>query len=333
MNSASPAAYQPDVLGPDYEQLPLEQPADYEGPVRCTLVRRRWSAGAPAPGRAVLYVHGFNDYFFQQELAEQWTAHGFRFYALDLRKYGRSLLPQQRPNNVRDLREYFADLDAARAVIRSEGAETLVLSGHSTGGLITALHAAAHPGAWAALVLNSPFLEMNQPRWLREGVLPLVVRLGRRWPDLPVRANLPPGYGESLHRDYHGEWEFNPAWKPREIFPVNAGWLRAIRGGHRQVAAGLGISAPVLVLHSARSVRRYHPFNEEYFQADGVLNAEHIRTLAPRLGPHVTVQAIEGGMHDLVLSRQPVRAEVYQRIFAWLAQVLPQQPDQAATGA
>lgn len=199
----------------------------------------------------------------------------------------------------------------------------MVLNGHSTGGLISALHAAANAGAWAALVLNSPFLEMNQPRWLRQGVLPLVVRLGRRWPDLPVQVNLPFGYGESLHRQYHGEWDYDLAWKPRRVFAVNAGWLRAIRTGHRQVAAGLNITVPVLVLHSARTVQRYHPFSEEYFQADGVLNVEHIRTLAPRLGPQVTVQAVEGGMHDLVLSRPAVRAEVYRRVFEWLSRVLP----------
>ena len=60
-----------------------------------TLVRRR--ADAPTR-RAVLYLHGFVDYFFQTHLAEFFTDRGFDFYALDLRKYGRSLLPHQTPN-------------------------------------------------------------------------------------------------------------------------------------------------------------------------------------------------------------------------------------------
>ncbi|OON69072.1 alpha/beta hydrolase [Hymenobacter sp. CRA2] len=315
-----PGLYSTDVLGPDFEQRYIEQPADYEGPVCCTLVRYRPGAEMR---RAVLYVHGFNDYFFQRELAAAWQAQGYRFYALDLRKYGRSLLPHQRPNNVRDLREYFPDLNAALAIIREEGATQIVLNAHSTGGLIGALHADAHPGTWAALVLNSPFLEMNQPLWLRRGVLPLVTRLGRWWPNLVIPANLPLGYGESLHRQYHGEWDYELRWKPVQVFPINAGWLRAIRAGHRRVARGLAIATPVLVLHSAHTVRHYHPFSNEYFTADGVLNVTHIRELAPRLGPQVTVQPIEGGLHDLVLSRPAVRAEVYQHLFAWLAEVLP----------
>ncbi|MCC2546969.1 alpha/beta hydrolase [Hymenobacter sp. BT175] len=318
--SAAPA-YLPDVLGPDFEQLTLPQPDDYEGTVRSTLIRRRFTG--PASDRAVLYIHGFTDYFFQRELARQWEKHGYRFYALDLRKYGRSLLPHQRPNNVRDLTEYFADLDAALARIGEEGARTVVLNGHSTGGLITALYArsGSRRGQVSVLVLNSPFLEMNQPWLLRKVAMPVISRLGALYPDLPIPARLPPGYGESLHQSRHGEWDYNLTWKPIEVFAVNAGWLRAIRAGHRQVARGLGLPQPVLVLHSARTVQRYHPFNDEYFSADGVLNAEHIRTLAPQLGSRVTVQGIEGGMHDLVLSRPAVREKVYEAMFRWLATV------------
>ena len=61
----------------------------------------------------MLHVHGFADYFFQTGYAEWWTERGYDFYALDLRKYGRSLRPHQTPNYVADLREYFPELDAA----------------------------------------------------------------------------------------------------------------------------------------------------------------------------------------------------------------------------
>ena len=39
----------------------------------------------------MLYLHGWNDYFFQTHLADAFAALGFDFYALDLRRYGRSL--------------------------------------------------------------------------------------------------------------------------------------------------------------------------------------------------------------------------------------------------
>ncbi|SNR41351.1 alpha/beta hydrolase [Hymenobacter mucosus] len=315
----SSAAYLPDPLGPDFEQLYLPQPDDYEGAVRATLVRHRQH---PATTRAVLHVHGFNDYFFQHELAAEYAAHGLRFYALDLRKYGRSLLPHQRPNNVRQLSEYFSDLEAALAQLRAEGSSEVVLSGHSTGGLIVSIYAAQfQPAAVVALVLNSPFLELHQSWAMRHLAVPVVTRLGARWPNLPLPGTLPDVYGQTLHQSFRGEWNYNLAWKPNQVFSLNAGWLRAIRHGHAQVRRGLGIRQPVLVLHSARTAGG-GPWREEFQEADIVLNVAHIRALAPQLGTRVTTTALPGALHDVFLSRPTVRVEAYRVLFAWLAEVL-----------
>ena len=314
------AFYQPDVLGPDFEQCVLPQPNDYEGAVQSTLVRLRPTAHC---SKAVLYVHGFSDYFFQREMALRYQQHGYQFYALDLRKYGRSWLPHQRPNNVRDLREYYPDLDAALAQVQAEGYPTILLGAHSTGGLAAALYLqeGKDRGFVSALFLNSPFLAMNQPWVNKHVVVPLAAAAGRFVPDLPLPSNLPPEYTMSLHRAHRGEWEFHLPWKPLVAFPINAGWLRAIHIGHQRIRGGLSVAVPVLVLHSDRTV--YTPgWSEDYFRADGVLNVQDIHTLAPRLGSHVTVHAIAGGMHDLVLSRLPVREQVYRELFAWLAATL-----------
>ena len=110
---------------------------DYEGEVVCTLVKRTTDNNTHD---AILYVHGYNDYFFQRELGDSVNARGYNFYALDLRKYGRSLRPHQDAFFCKDLGEYFADIDTALATIRSEGNERIWLMGHSTGGLITSYY-------------------------------------------------------------------------------------------------------------------------------------------------------------------------------------------------
>ena len=82
----------PDVELPGYRQLNIPSPGartypgepDHE--VVATLVRR----SDPGVRRAVLYVHGWSDYFFQTHLAEAFEDWGYDFYALDLRRYGRS---------------------------------------------------------------------------------------------------------------------------------------------------------------------------------------------------------------------------------------------------
>ena len=116
--SRAQAQWRPDILE-GYSCLTIDQGRDYSGPVTATLVRRDTLLEAP---RALLYVHGYNDYFFQSALGDSITRHSYAFYALDLRKYGRSLSSGQDPFEVRHLREYYADLAKAIQQIKAGGA-------------------------------------------------------------------------------------------------------------------------------------------------------------------------------------------------------------------
>ncbi|WP_121008462.1 alpha/beta hydrolase [Saccharothrix australiensis] len=304
-----------DVLGADYETrtLPLGG-----GGVSATLVRRR---ARPATRGAVLYVHGFADYFFQAHVAEHFTARAFDFYAVDLRAYGRSLRPGETANYVPDLAAHFEEIDAATRVIREEdGHRHLVLLGHSTGGLITSLwaHERRADDVIDALVLNSPWLDLAEP-WLVRTVGTALVRVvGRVAPRLVVKKGLGPVYGESIHVDHHGEWDFDTTWKPIEAFPVLAGWLRAVRRGHAAVHRGLAVAAPVLVLHSGRSHLHAKRWSPEAMTADTVLDVEHMRRWAPRIGRDVTLVQVDNGMHDLFLSAEPVRKRALAEVDEFL---------------
>ena len=46
-------------------------------------------------------------------------------------------------------------------------------------------------------------------------------------------------YSWHLHVDHGGRWSYDLRLKPPEEFPVPAGWLRAVRRGHAQLAAGV----------------------------------------------------------------------------------------------
>nr|WP_275588480.1 alpha/beta hydrolase [Microlunatus panaciterrae] len=270
-----------------------------------------------------MYLHGFVDYFFQVEHAALWRDHGYDFYALDLRKYGRSMRPGQSPNWVTDLRTYDEDIDAALKIIREEhGHQKVVLLGHSTGGLIAPLYVSDHPGGVIALVLNSPWFDLNS-NWFNRVIATRVIDLvGGFVPHVRV-GQLGDAYGRSLHTSTGGQWNYDLAWKPLAGFPVHAGWLRAIRRGHARVRRGLHIGVPVLVCTSSRSGHPVHPTPNELMSTDCVLNVEHMTSLAPRLGNDVTVRRIPGGRHDLALSDQPARAEYEHVVFDWLSRRLP----------
>ena len=115
MTTMNNYSYQADILGEGYQQLSLNLPDDYDGKVIATLIRKK---AAIATQKAVLYIHGFADYYFQKEMAEQFNQQGYNFYALDLRKYGRSKLPHQKLFYVRDLLEYEEEIHKALEIIQ-----------------------------------------------------------------------------------------------------------------------------------------------------------------------------------------------------------------------
>ena len=311
-----------DVLGEPYTCRTIALKDDDEGPVNATLVACR--ASQPT-GAAVLYVHGFVDYFFQTHLADFFTARGIDFYALDLRKHGRSIQPHQTPNFCADLTEYYPELDEAVRIIREEnGHERLLVNGHSTGGLVTALwaHDRRADRKVDAMFLNSPFLDLNAPAMVRSVLAPVAVRLGRTRPRADLRLGLNQVYGRSIHRDHDGEWEYDLGWKPLQAFPVRAGWLRAIRLGHARVHNGLDIEAPVLVACSTASYKRAR-WGEAARAADSVLDVDQIARWTPALGRHTTLIRVEGGLHDLTLSSKAVRDNLFEAVGRWMSAYFP----------
>ena len=308
---------EPDLLGAPYERETIDLGHDDQGPVVATLVRRR---ATQRTGRAVLYVHGYTDYFFQTHLADFCTDRGWDFYALDLRKHGRSLLPHQTPNFCRDLSEYFPELDTAARIIRDrDGNHTMLVNAHSTGGLTTAIwaHERRAEHLVDGLFLNSPFFDINVPWVVRRPLAAVVCRLGGRAPYRIVPRTLSPLYGQSVHADHHGEWHYDLAWKPLYGFPVRLGWLAAVRRAQLRLRAGLAIPAPVLVACSTRSFRGTS-WDDSVRRTDAVLDVEHIVRWAPRLGPHVTVVRFDGGVHDLTLSGPAVRERVFSELGRWV---------------
>ena len=318
------------------------------------LVHQRGAApaagaqGAPRHERAVLYLHGRNDYFFQTHLADAFLQAGYEFYALDLRTCGRAGIGHPSPHDVRDLRIHDEEISEALRIIRSEhGHGVVVLNGHSTGGLQAVIWAADHPGTVEALVLNSPWLQLNASGLIRSYGSAYVDVLSRRSPEriidnpaeakarkrLAAEAASAPGpdgaeaggsepveadlYVRVLHRRWGGEWDWDLRLKPSPAFPVRAGFLAGIRRLQREVRHGLGIEAPVLVCCSTTSSGP-EASPEEALHSDIVLSVDQIIERAAFLGTDVTVRQIPGGVHDLALSPSPAREEYLATVTDWL---------------
>ncbi len=308
--------YHTDILGNGYQQLTLHFPDDYDGPVVATLIRKK---SAISSNKAVLYIHGFIDYFFQTEMAERFNQQGYDFYALDLRKYGRSKRAHQTLFTVHDLSEYDREISRALQIIGEEEHDSVLLAGHSTGGLICTLYAARHPQhpLLKALWLNSPFYDFNTGLLKKKLGIPLLSKIGKHLPKLRVPSGLNPWYVSSLHRAFHGEWDFNLLWKPKSYPTVALGFIRAIYQAQQELQQGVRLAIPTLIMHSDQS-RFPKRWGIQAQNSDIILDVDDIAKQAKKLQGDVTVMTIHHGVHDLVLSGPAVRAWVYQQLFGWL---------------
>ncbi|MBM9433638.1 alpha/beta hydrolase [Flaviflexus equikiangi] len=332
--------WSPDVLGPGFESVTLPLLDDEEGEVVTTLVRHvpaddplARDSTPTSPRFVMLAMHGWNDYFYQVELARVISRAGGAFYALDLRKYGRSSRPHQTPGYIASLSDYDEDIHAALDTIHTiHGWEMpLVMYGHSTGGLTAALWADRHPGALSGLILNSPWLEFQGATLVRQLSTPLLESLARVSPEavLPLPDN---GFYHRLLTGWRDEgelveddtdpftttgWTFNEEWRRYPTTPIRAGWLTAILQGHALVAKGLDISCPTLVLTSNQTIFS-DKWSVEMRGADTVLDVDQIWRRVPYLGRVTALIRLEGAIHDVTLSRAAVRTRAFGEMRRWL---------------
>lgn len=332
-----------DVLGHPFEARLIPLPDDEEGPASATLIRikmdrsRRRRRKHSKPSFVILYLHGRNDYFFQAEAAKRFQKMGAAFYALDLRKYGRSLRPWQTIGYTDDLDVYDQELNRAVELVRQDHPNLpLILFAHSTGGLIGTLWAWKHPGLIDGLVLNSAWLELQSMTSIR----PTLERIMKGVAGLKPRATV---IGESKVNTYHRSisegwggsgfdlpdwaetkgddpsltgWAMHSQWKRPNSYPAPAAWLLAILAGHRQVENEVHLDCPVLSLASTSSATE-DEWAPAVFNSDVVLDPDLVSQRAATLSDSVTIIRLPG-KHDLLLSDPPVREALYEAVMKWI---------------
>jgi alpha-beta hydrolase superfamily lysophospholipase len=327
-NSLPQKAVDPE-LGAPYAVYPIEVNS-YDKVFHSTLVEYPFGSSprtvspVSSPQGIILYVHGYNDYFFQEELAEKSDSAGFAFFAIDLHYNGRSYREGDPRSDMRSVKEYYAELDAAVALSKKIAGNSIssslpyVIIGHSQGGLITPNYLNERNSEdFAALVLNSPFLDYKNSWFVRTVAFPVLSDVALLMPDAPAPKQESPKYNKSLLKTERGEWEFNTELKSDDWPQQYFGYLRATTRGIKWIHAGMQIKAPVLMMRSGCTVDNVK-WDEDYMRCDCMLDVNLLEKWAPKLGPDVTTVTVEDGMHDLFLSRKDVRDYAYRTMFEFL---------------
>ncbi|MEL0636547.1 alpha/beta hydrolase [Marinomonas sp. TI.3.20] len=314
-----------DLLGADYRSRTFSFSGP-KGSVDTTLIDH---LGEQKAKQGILYIHGYTDYFFQTGLADHFIAQGYRFYAVDLQGYGRSIRPNLLPNWCDSIDQYGQDLDIALATMKEDGVDHVIMLAHSTGGLVAATYLAKHPllserenhyntpfPAITGLILNSPFLALPfSPKALKRLNCPIYT-LVSLLPFVSFQAKEATLYSQSLHTTFNGEWDYRLDWKPAAGFPLSFHWLKQITLAQRRLT-NKHIETPTLLCHS--EISTINTKNVADMQmGDGVLNINSMQDAATKTFTNLDIAIIPKGFHDLYLSHLPARAAYLANIDSWL---------------
>ncbi len=293
------------------EVIPLKD--DYEGEVSAAVER----TVLPESDTAVLYIHGYMDYFFQHHLASYFIDQGISFYAVELRKYGSSIKPHQHENFFKDITEYDEELSIVLNKIKQDGHSKIIVNGHSTGGLIATYYAlhGEYKHLISGMILNSPFLEFNIPKVLKH-VLPFIAPFGRMLPYFKF-TRLPPFYIQSLHKNYKGRWDFSLKYKPIPSFVTYLGWVRGVWLAQKDVQKRTIENIPCVIFHSDKSCFA-NTWDDCMLRSDAVLNVADIAFFGRKIYPNADIVEIKNAMHDIVLSSDEVIDDYFTQISKWL---------------
>lgn len=329
VNNALPQKAVDPELGAPYTVYPIEV-KPYDKVFHSTLIEYPFGSSLRAvspissPRGIILYVHGYNDYFFQEELAEKSDSAGFAFFAIDLHYNGRSYRAGEPRSDMRSVKEYYAELDAAVALSKKIAGNSIssnlpfVIIAHSNGGLITPNYLNERNSEdFAAFVLNSPFLDYKNSWFVRNVAFPVLSDVALLMPDAPAPKQESPKYNTSLLKTERGEWEFNTELKSAEWPQQYFGFLRATTRGIKWIHNGMQIKSPILMMRSGCTVNNVK-WDEDYMRCDCLLDVNLLEKWAPKLGPDVTTVTVEDGMHDVFLSRKDVCDFAYRTMFEFL---------------
>jgi alpha-beta hydrolase superfamily lysophospholipase len=257
------------------------------------LFRRAWLP--PTPRMALAIVHGFAEHSGRYDHVGAWfSTRDFAVHAFDQRGHGRS---DGVRGHVDSFARFLDDLEAFLDVVRREHPElSVVLLGHSMGGLVTAsLLAERKPDLLGAVVIGPP-LELGS------GVSRMRLRMARALrrvaPLMPLRAGLDAG---DLSRDPEvvKAYQDDPLVFRRASASFAAELLDAVG---RTAQAGMHVQIPTLMMHGEAD-RICPPRGTRNFHAQ-LRGAGHRLRVYPKL------------RHEIL--NEPEQEQVFEDVLAWI---------------
>lgn len=269
--------------------------------------------------KAVLYIHGFADCFYNSTLAKKYSEKGYAFYGLDLRGYGRSIVDESSKFYVESLDDYFKEIDSA-IYLMLQRHNVIILQGFSMGGLISSIYMKRgfYRNHIAALVLISPLFKFSTNTFQNYFLKPVILGVAKLFPFIKYNVNT------ARYKNYLTRISMDDIYSAEEIdhdkvhnknIPIYLGWLKAVNDSTEELSKGLGIKKPVLVLSSDKSCKDIKKYERN---SDVILDVKDIEIRSKSIGDDVTYIPIKDAIHDIFFSKKDVADECYSLLFDWL---------------
>ena len=266
--------------------------------------------------KSVIWVHGFNDYFFHFHVSNILLEKGYNFFSISLRNYRNN----ENLFYTNDLSEYITDIEHLIEYISNNYySEKIILYGHSMGGLISTIFCkeSSYKDKISGLILNSPFFSFNQSISENFFLNYLVYYLGIIYPKYQIRY-LDINQKNSNSLEIFKRFYFESKYKLLHIPIIYAGWITAIIYYHSIIQNNfIDLQLPIAVFHSDKSIAE----NQEG-SGDSVLNVNDIKKYSKNLGNDLKIFEIKDAIHDVFCSEKKPLYKALKLLDIWLEEKL-----------
>jgi lysophospholipase len=293
------------------------QDGSFQGKAGITIKYRKWEN--PHEIGAIVIFPGRGDPFFDFAETIYDLAHkGYSIYTLDHRGQGSSyrMLANPQLGYVKHFDDYIDDAKTfVDTVVKAVPHKKLFLLGHSMGGAIAATYLHTHPADFDAAVLASPMFEINTAPYTSWEARILV------WFELLVHRGKE--YGPTQE-------DFNT----NEVFENNRITTSKVRW---QTTHDMFLTYPVLqtggatnrwISESFKASDKIHDFADEIATPvlvissgdDQLVEEPNIDYFCQHAQHCTQVPAYAGAQHGILWERDPIRDDVFARIFSFYGQ-------------
>lgn len=263
---------------------------------------------------ALIWIHGFNDYYYNLFIGEKFLKEGYDIYAIQLRRYSSTNINEK--FYCDNLNEYIQDINNIFPKIIDKNYKKIVLYGHSMGGLISSIYCkkGLYKDKITHLILNSPFFDFKLSLIEKFFINYIVYYLSFIFPKFLLRPydTTKTNY---LTQNIQKRFYINNKYKLNFLPPVYASWIKTIIDYHNIIKYNnLNLKIPILVLFCDKTTK----FINSNQTGDDTLDVNDIDKYSENLGNNIKKYQFTNSIHDIFSSSINVINKAFNITIYWL---------------